>query len=483
MPVKVELEQVVYLGAQNRMIDPALLPATELLAALRERRISSRELLEHQLQRVEHHNRKLNAVLSLDAERALAEADVADEARARGRDLGPLHGLPMTLKDAFEDDSDAVLRLRAAGAIVFGRTNAPAAGDDGRFYNPPFGHTNNPWDTTRTTGGSAGGSAAAVAAGLSSLELGIDLAGSVRRPAHFCGVYGLKPSWGAVPAGGHETDMSAIGPMARGVDDLELALDVLAGPDDAEAIAWNLELPPPRAAWLGDYRVAVWLDDPVAPVDAEVLSVLRAAADSLADTGLEMVERPAPVQLSDARRIHKELLMGVYCSGMAEGAFAALKQLAATTPHSEDESEAMRRARLLTQTKRDWSAADEERRAMRVQWAELFLEFDAFLCPVASHAAPPHDLTPDLDARTITINGEPRPYWDQLAWIAYASTAYLPAVSVPVGLTESHLPVGLQVVAPYLEDRTALDVARRVSQVMGGFEAPPAFGTGVTARA
>jgi amidase len=463
------------------MIDPALLPATELLSALRERRISSRELLEHGLQRIERYNRKLNALLSLDAERALAEADVADEARARGRDLGPLHGLPITLKEGLGDDSDAVMRLRSAGAIVFGRTNAPAIAPDGNFYNPPFGHTNNPWDVMHTTGGSAGGAAAAVAAGLTNLELGVDLAGSVRRPAHYCGVYGLKPSWGAVP--GHDPDMSAVGPLARGVDDLELALDILAGPDDAEAIAWSLELPAPRAAWLGDYRVAVWLDDPAAPVDSEVLTVLRAAADRLADAGLEMVERPAPVPLADARRVHRELLMGVYCSGMAEGAFAALKQLAATTPHSEDESEAMRRARLLTQTKREWSAADSERRVMRERWAELFLEFDAFICPVAPHAAPPHDPNPELDERTVTINGEPRPYWDQLGWIAYASAAYLPAVSVPVGLTETRLPVGLQVIGPYLEDRTALDVARRVSEIVGGFEAPPAFATPATVRA
>jgi len=463
------------------MIEPALQPATELLAALRERRISSRELLEHQLQRIERHNRKLNALLGLDAERALAEADVADEARARGRELGPLHGLPMTLREGFEDDSDVAMRLRSAGAIVFGTTNAPAIAPDGSFYNPPFGHTNNPWDVNHTAGGSAGGAAAAVAAGLTNLELGVDLAGSVRRPAHFCGVYGLKPSWGAVP--GQDADMSAIGPLARGVDDLELALDVLAGPDDAAAIAWSLELPAPRASWLGEYRVAVCLDDPAAPVDGEVLAVLRSAIDRVADAGLESVERPAPVPLEDARRVHRELLMGVYCSGIAEGAFAALKQLAATTPQSEDESEAMYRARLLTQTKRDWSAADLERRAMRERWAELFLEFDAFICPVAPHAAPPHDPNPELDERTITINGEPRPYWDQLGWIAHASATYLPAVSVPVGLTESRLPVGLQVIGPYLEDRTALDVARRVSEIVGGFEAPPAFAAPAAVRA
>jgi len=434
--VKVEPAQDSLTWGLNGMIEPALLPATELLAALRERRISSRELLENQLRRIERHNRKLNALLSLDAERALADADVADQARARGRDLGPLHGLPMTLKQEIEGASDAVTRLRAAGAIVFGRTT---------------------------------GSAAGVAGGLTALELGVDLAGSVRRPAHFSGVYGLKPSWGAVP--GHDADMSAIGPLARGVDDLELVLDVLAGPDDSEAIAWSLELPPPRADWLGDYRVAVWLDDPAAPVDPEMRGVLRSAVDALASAGLELVERPAPVPLSDARRVHRALLMGIYCSGMAEGAFAALKHLAATTPHSEDEDEAMRRARLLTQTKRDWSAADEERRAMRERWAELFLEFDAFLCPVAPHAAPAHNPTPDLDD------------WDEVAWSDYASAAYLPAVSVPVGTTESRLPVGLQVIGPYLEDRTALDVARRVSEIVGGFEAPAAVAQAATVRA
>jgi amidase len=419
------------------MNDPAFMPATELLAALRDRRISSRELLDHQLQRIERHNRRLGAVHTLDIERAFEDADAADDARARGEELGPLHGLPMTVGDAGE-------RLRAAGAIVFGNTTS-------------FG--NNPWDLSRATSGSAG----ALAAGLTPLELGIDLAGSIRRPAHFCGVYGLKPSWGAVPGRGSETDMSCIGPVSRHVDDLELALDVLAGPDESEAIAWSLELPPPRASWVGEYRVAVWLDDPAAPVEADVLAVLRAAVDALSDAGVEVVEHPAPVPLAESKRLHRELLMGIYCSGMAEGAFAALKQLAATTPQSEDEDDAMRRARLLTQTKRDWSAADEERRRMRARWAELFLEVDAFLCPVAPHPAPPRD------------DGEPHPAWDELAWISYASAAYLPAVSVPVGMTESRLPVGLQVVAPYLEDRTAIDVARRVAELVGGFEAPPAF--------
>ncbi|MGZ4201983.1 MAG: amidase [Thermoleophilaceae bacterium] len=478
------------------MNDPACLPATELLAALRERRISSRELLEHYLERIELHNRRLNAVLTLD-ERAVDAAAAADYARARGEDLGPLHGLPMTVKDAFETegvrtaagsdelldhmperDAVAVERLRSAGAVIFGKTNLPALASDGQYFNPTFGASNNPWDLTRSTSGSSGGSAGALAAGLTALELGSDLDGSIRRPAHFNGVFGLKPSYGLVPQRGHlpaTADMNCIGPMARGVDDLELALEVLAGPDQAHAIAWQLELPPPRAAWLGDYRVAVWLDDPFCPVDSSALAVLRAAVGALSDAGVDVVERPGAVPLADAVETHRALLMAELSSGIADGAFAAFKVLAAGMPPSEDESESMQRARLLTQTKRDWNKAHERRRRMCELWAQLFLDFDAFLCPVAPTTALPHDHTPDLNARTITINGEERPFWDQVSWISYASAAYLPAVSAPVGLTETGLPVGLQVIGPYLEDRTAIDIARRLAEVLGGFQTPPEF--------
>jgi amidase len=484
------------------MNDPATLPATELLAALRERRISSRELLDHYLERIGRHNRQLNAVLTID-ERAMEAAAAADYARARGEDLGPLHGLPMTVKDSFETegllttagadellehvpsrDAVAVERLRSAGAVIFGKTNLPALGADGQYFNPTFGPSNNPWDLSRTTSGSSGGSAGALAAGLTALELGSDMDGSIRRPAHFNGVFGLKPSHGLIPTRGHipaapgtdpDADMNCIGPMARGVDDLELALDVLAGPDDANAIAWQLELPPPRAAWLGEYRVAVWLDDPACPVDAAVLAVLRSAVDALSDAGVAVVERPGAVPLAESVEVHRALLMGALSSAVADGAFAALKLLAAGTPPSEDESDSMQHARLLTQTKRDWNKVHEQRLRMREQWAELFLEFDAFLCPVAPTTALPHDHTPDLNARTIEINGEQRPFWDQLSWISWASAALLPAISAPVGLTDAGLPVGLQIVGPYLEDRTAIDIARRLTEVIGGFAAPPAF--------
>src|SRR5580704_8293476 len=245
---------------------------TELTRAIRDRELSSRELLSHVLTRVEQRNPGLNAIVALDAERAQAAAAAADQATARGEADGPLHGLPMTVKDVWETeglvttagagelkeyvpeaDALAVGRLKAAGAIIFGKTNTPLYAGDFQTFNDVYGRTNNPWDRSRTVGGSSGGAAAAVAAGFTPLELGSDIGGSIRNPAHFNGVYGLKPSWGVVPSRGHipgppgslvETDVNCNGPLARSLDDLRLALDVVAGPVPEDAAGWRLELDP-----------------------------------------------------------------------------------------------------------------------------------------------------------------------------------------------------------------------------------------------
>jgi amidase len=384
---------------ETPMNDPAFMSATDLLAALRAGQLSSRELLEQYLVRIERHNGTLGALVALQAEEATQAAVAADEARARGLELGALHGLPMTVADSFDPAADEpIRRLVDAGAIVFGRTNVEA---------PPFGSARSPWDRTRSPGD---GSAAALAAGLTALELGSDAAGSVRRSAHNTGTYALKPSHG------------------------------------------------------GDYRVAVCLDDPSCPVVSDVAAVLRRAVDALSDGAVHVTETPPPVPLADAARVHSALLLGEHSSEVHDGAFAALKHLAATTPPADDEPDGLRRARLLTQTKRDWNAANEERAAMRHRFAEFFLEYDAFLCPVASTVAPVHH-----------HEEEPSETPEQDPWLAYASAAYLPALSLPAGLSGAGLPVGLQVVGPYLEDLTAIDVGRRIAAVLGGFEAPPAF--------
>jgi len=275
------------------MADIALWPAHRLAEAIRRRQLSSREVLDEYLARVERLNPPLNAVVTLDADAARAAADAADAAVARGDAVGPLHGVPMTIKDTYETawmrttcgleawdhvperDAEAVRRLRGAGAVIFGKTNTPTLAGDWQTFNPIFGTTNNPWDTTRTTGGSSGGSAAAVATGMTALELGSDIAGSIRVPSNWCGTCGHKPSWGVVPQRGHlppapgalaDSDLQVMGPMARDVDDLELGLDILAGPAGDAAVGWRLELPASRGASLRELRLAVWLDDPAYPV-------------------------------------------------------------------------------------------------------------------------------------------------------------------------------------------------------------------------
>jgi amidase len=265
-----------------------------------------------------------------------------------------------------------------------------------------------------------------------------------------------------------------LGPLARSVDDLELALDVLAGPTDADAAAWQLELPPARRRELGEFHLRVWLDDEACPVDREVVGTLRRALDALADAGAQIEEAPPPVSMADSIRLHRMLLKGVSCSGLNDEQFAALQGYAQEAP-PEDQSVRAHHARWLTMTKRAWNVANEERAQARASWAEFFVEYDGFLSPTILCTAIEHDHEPDMEARVITVNGQERPYWDQVCWIAPAGAAYLPAVSLPAGCSASGLPVGLQVVGPYLEDRMALELSRRISEVLGGFVPPPAY--------
>ncbi|HEX5165428.1 MAG TPA: amidase [Thermomicrobiales bacterium] len=476
--------------------------ATRLAEALARREISSRELLDSYLGRVDRHNPALNAVVTIDAERARAEADAADAAIARGEAIGPLHGLPVTIKDSlataglrttsgagefaeYVPDTDAVVvdRLRRAGAIVFGKTNLPTFAGDAQTYNDLFGTTNNPWDIERTPGGSSGGSTAAIAAGLSALELGSDIGGSLRIPAHYCGVYTLKPTHGIVPERGHipplpgslsETDVMAIGPLARDARDLDLCLSVIAGPDVDRAVGWRLELPPPRHDALADYRIAVWLDDPYCTIDGELAEVYATLVDELRRAGARISEVPPPVPLADAHDVAQRLIQGAMSRWLPGDAFESLLARAAAAPAGDD-TPPLRWARNITQRVRDHQLAAERRLQMKAAWAAFFRDFDVFLCPVTPTAAIHHDQNPDVDARVIVVNGVPRPYGDQFAWLQSIGVVHLPAAVAPVGLTSTGLPTGIQIVAPNLEDRTAIDIAQRIASVMGGFRAPPGF--------
>ncbi|RDH78392.1 amidase [Mycolicibacterium moriokaense] len=479
------------------MSDIAFQPAHALAEAIRRREFSSRELLEHYLARVDAINPPLNAVVTVDPDGARAAAEAADAALARGDSLGPLHGVPMTVKDTYltagirttcglpawdhvpEQDAEAVRRLRDAGAVIFGKTNTPTLAGDWQTYNPVFGTSNNPWDTTRTTGGSSGGAAAAVATGMTGLELGSDIGGSIRFPSNWCGVCGHKTTWGIVSQAGHippapgtlaATDISVVGPLARDVADLELALDVIAGPSGHSAAGWRLELPGPRAVRAGDLRLALWLDDPAYPIDTGVATALQAAAEALRAAGA--VDARPDVVLPDVVRLYQQFLYPILLSTTGRRSFDRLVAAAESLP-DDDDGPMARTARFATQRYRDWVFANEKREQLRAVMAAFFADVDALLMPVAMVPAIAHDHSEPFPERVIETDGGIRPYTDLMAWIALASVTHLPATVVPVGFTPSGLPVGVQIVGPYLEDRTTLAVGRMLEELLGGFVAPP----------
>ncbi len=480
------------------MTDIAWHSATTLLQGLAGGEFTSLGLLDHLLQRVQRLNPRVNAIVTLDVERARARAAAADAARAAGQSWGPLHGLPMTLKDSFETEglrttsgapplsrhvpqrnAVAVQRLLDAGAIVFGKSNLPTFAMDVQSFNPLFGTTNNPWDLARSPGGSSGGAAAALAAGLTALELGSDIGGSIRNPAHFCGVYGHKPSFGLVPLQGHipgppgtlqNTDISVAGPMARSADDLELALDVLAGPGAADAVAWRLQLPPPRQQTLRAWRVAAWLDDPACTVDAAVSERLQATVQALREAGVQVDDTARPAHgFVDGRRVFRELLFAAVSPALPASAFDALT----TEVQGNDEDRLY--ARATTMRHRDWLKVHEERERQRLNWARFFTRYDVLLCPVTPTSAILHDPSQPEDARTILVNGQPRSYWAQTDWAGLIGAALLPVTVAPLGRTAAGLPVGVQIVGPWLEDRSTIAFARQLAALIGGFEAPPGF--------
>jgi amidase len=481
------------------MSDIALQPAHALAEAIRRRDVSSRELLDLYLARVDALNPPLNAVVTLDPDGARTAADAADAALARGDDVGPLHGVPMTVKDTYltagmrttcglpawdhvpDHDADAVGRLRRAGAVIFGKTNTPAMAGDWQTYNEIFGTSNNPWNPTRSTGGSSGGAAAAVAAGMTGLEVGSDIGGSIRFPSSWCGVCGHKTTWGIVSQAGHlppapgtlsDTDLSVVGPIARDVADLEITLGVLAGASGHAALGWRLELPAARATALRDLRLACWLDDPAFPVDTESAAVLDAAATALRGAGAHVVDARPEVALPDVLRLYQQFLYPILLSTMGNRSFANMVKLADSLSDDDDRPLA-RTARFATQRYRDWVVAREKREQLRALMAEYFTGVDALLMPVAIVPAIPHDHTDPFPERVIEVNGATRPYTDLMAWRALATLAHLPATVVPVGRTASGLPVGIQIVGPYLEDRTTLAVGRLVEELLGGYVPPP----------
>ncbi|MGY4627861.1 amidase [Bradyrhizobium sp. USDA 4486] len=478
--------------------------AVELSAALTAKKVSAVELTEDAIGRIERHDGKINAICVRDFDRALSAAREADAALARG-ERKPLLGLPMTVKESYNvaglpttwgipahedfiarEDALPVTRVKDAGTIIIGKTNVPLGLTDWQSYNDIYGTTNNPYDLGRTPGGSSGGSSAALAAGYGPLSIGSDIGGSLRVPAFHCGIYAHKPTFNLVAMRGHtppplpplpfERDLSVIGPMARSAVDLSLVLDVMAGPDPIDAgIAYRLELPPARHTSFRDFRVLVIDTDPVLPTDTNVRGAINRLADNLAKSGVK-IARSSPLlpDFAASSRLYMRMLMSILGASFAPDIYAGAKAAAAALPES-DNSLAAERLRGIALSHRDWQAANAGRTRLRAQWRELFKSFDAVICPVMPTAAYPHDHLPDQEQRRIKIDGKEHVYTDQLAWPGIATLPGLPSTAIPTGFAPDGLPIGVQIVGPWLDDRTPLKLAELIEREFGGFVPPPLF--------
>jgi amidase len=483
------------------MVDLAFRSAVDLAAEIRAKRLGCRELLEHYLGRVERFNPQLNAVVVTQLDVARSRADDADAALARGELWGPLHGVPMTVKESYDlaglpttwglpalkdikvpANALAVDRMLGAGAVIFGKTNVPVLLADGQAYNPIYGSTNNPWDLSRTPGGSSGGAAAALAAGLTGLEMGSDIASSVRNPAHFSGVYAHKPTWGICPPLGHAlggavtpTDISVIGPLARSSRDLALALSIMAGPDEIEGAGWRLELPPPRKKRFADYKIAVMLSDPISEVDQTVQDQIQRLADFLAKAGATVDDRARPAL--DSAEVDKlfTLMLRAASSGRLSLETLRQQQEEVRGLAADDESYRARMLRANTISHVEWHVLNERRHRMRRAWHEFFKDYDLLLAPAYNTPALPHDQEGERWQRTITVNGKTVPATIHMFWAGYTGAFYLPSTVPPIGLTPDGLPVGVQIVGPQYGDLACIDFARLLEEQYRGFVPPPGY--------
>ena len=476
-----------------------------LLNALHARKVSASEVLEHTIARIEALDGRINAVIVRDFDRARDAARAADAALARG-ERQPLLGIPVTLKEPFNvaglpttwgfphfrdfqpaEDALVVSRLKAAGAVIIGKTNIPIGLRDFQSYNEIYGTTNNPWDLGRSPGGSSGGSGAALAAGFGPLSIGSDIGGSIRVPAHFCGVFGHKPSLGLVPLRGYslppappvpgQGDLAVVGPMARSASDLALALDVIAGPDEMrDGIGYRLALPAPRHDDLRNFRILVIDTHPLMPTGEAVRSAIGRLAERLARSGARVARSSAALpDLAESARLYMKLLNAARSPRLTPTALAEAQGLA-TALAPDDRSLQAERARGWAMIHREWLATDAARLQLQQKWHQLFREFDAVIYPAAAVPAFPHDHSEPFDARQLDIDGKLHPYADAcFIWADPATTCGLPATAVPIERGPTGLPIGVQIIGPYLEDRTTIALAGLIEREFGGFVPPPSL--------
>jgi amidase len=478
--------------------------ATELSAALAAKKVSAVELARDAIRRIERHDGKINAICVRDFSRGLDAARAADAARQRGENK-PLLGIPITVKESYNigglpttwgfpaqkdfvppEDALSITRVKDAGCVILGKTNVPFGLADWQSYNEIYGTTNNPYDLGRTPGGSSGGSSAALAAGYGPLSLGSDIGGSLRVPAFHCGVYAHKPTFALVPSRGHTSppfpplpygrDLAVIGPMARSAADLALLLDVIADPDPLEAgKGYRLALPPARHHDLKSFRVLLIDTDPVMPTNKAVRTAIETLAGNLGKAGVA-VTRQSPLlpDFAASSRLYMRMLLS-FLAGSFQPEFYAGAQALAAKLSPDDMSLGAERLRGIVLSHRDWLAADGGRTRLRAQWRELFGSFDAVICPIMPTPAYPHDHSEDQETRRINIDGKDYVYPDQLAWPGIATLPGLPSTAIPLGLSSEGLPVGVQIVGPWLEDRTPIKLAELIEREFGGFVPPPMF--------
>ncbi len=476
--------------------------ATDQAAAVASKEISAAELLDATIERYERLNPAINAVVATQVDVARVRAAEADAATAAGQSWGPLHGVPMTIKEAWdwvgsastsghpdlsewrpERNSQAIDRLLDAGAIIYGKTNLPVSMADWQTFNPVYGTTSNPWNTDMIPGGSSGGAAAALAAGLTALELGSDIGASIRNPAHYCGVFGHKPTFGLVPMAGHGNpcsptliDIGVGGPMARYASDLTLGLDIVAGAGGLDARGWNLDLPEPRKTRPDQIRAAVMLESDCCVVqDDELTEQLAATVAALGELGvqLDFVARP-DVDLERAHHTYLMLLRGATGAEYPADAYEAQAEHAARYEQGDRDYQAISAAGTRM-SHWQWARYHRQREDDRLAWDAFFDDYDVLLCPTAATAAYPHDHGGERADRTIPVNGGQQPTTDQLFWAGLSCGVYLPGTVAPAGLTASGLPCGLQIVTGHLRDREGIAFAELMERELDGYQTPPGY--------
>ena len=472
--------------------------AIALARKLETREVSALELLDECLARIDRLDADTNAICWLDAQRARAQAASITEPPDECR---PLLGIPMTVKEAFDlagspttwgveefadniaaSDSVVVERLKAAGAVVFGKTNVSVMLGDIQSYNSIYGTTNNPWNPAHTPGGSSGGSGAALAAGLSVLEMGSDIGGSIRTPAHYCGVFGHKPTWGLVPSRGHglpymvsEPDIAVVGPMARSAFDLEAMLRLLARPDEL-AGAVRYELPALAGRGLGDLRVAVWSDDEVAPVTREIAGRVELVAQVLRDAGARVDYEARPVSSAHSHDVYHRLLFAFIGAGEGTDEQYEERRRKAASLAAEDDSEKALELRASTMDHRTWLGLNSARDRLRWAWQSFFEDYDIVLAPQTATPAMVHDHRP-FGERTIEVDGTFQPYWQQIFWAGLPGISHLPSTVIPTGPGDAGLPIGVQIIGPAYGDLVTIQSAQLLEREGFAFQAPPAYAT------